>query len=320
MILSENYLNMRKIECFKIRILESDLTHIFDIAFQKPVKDILCNRIGLSLNPVTIVADPFLFVYDGRLFLFYEMKRNYSPGVICMTSTTDLVHWTKAVIVLEEDFHLSYPFIFEDNGSIYMIPETSDVGDVRLYKADNKYLNHFSFYSTLISKDVVDTEIGYVDSSVYLNDGVYYLITSIEKNKKNVLYLFTSDKLVGPYLQHPDSPICSNLKIGRNGGSFLKDKDGVLYRVAQDCQNKYGDNLHLLEVSRITSTSYKEHLIKENIIPTEIDFYKDGGHQLHCINYLGRIIVATDAKEYNTFLISRFIHKSLYVIKSFFEK
>ena len=128
---------MRKIECFKIRILEDNGDHIWEIGHQRPIHDIVCDHFSSSLNPVTIVADPFLFVYQDKLFLFYEKKRNYSPGVICMTCTEDLTHWSNSVVVLEEHFHLSYPYVFEEKGNVYMIPETSAVGDIRLYKAYN---------------------------------------------------------------------------------------------------------------------------------------------------------------------------------------
>lgn len=311
---------MRKIECFKIRILESETKHIFDLDFSKSIKDILCDQFSLSLNPVTIVADPFLFIYNNTLFLFYELKRNYSPGIICMTSTSDFVHWTQPFIVLEEKFHLSYPFVFEDSGSIYMIPETSDVGDIRLYKADNINLNHFSFYKTILKKKVVESEIGYADSSIYKKDGLYYLVTSIERNRNNKLYLYTSDTLLGPYKVHPCSPICSSSKYGRNGGSFVEDNNGNLYRVAQDCGNRYGENIHVFQIDLISSLKYEEHLVISNLIPQDITFYHEGGHQFNMVNFMDRVVIATDAKEYHSYTLSRLIHKSGLFVHSFFRK
>ena len=311
---------MRKIECFKIRILESDLTHRWDISSQKPLKDILCEKFSLSLNPVTIVADPFLFVYGDRLYLFYEMKRNYSPGVICMISTNDLIKWTESTIVLEENYHLSYPFVFEDGGSVYMIPETSDVGDIRLYKADNKNLSHFSYYRTLVEKDVTESEIGYADSSIYVNDGIYYLVSSIEKGKQNILYLFTSKKLEGPYKEHVCSPICVSSKYGRNGGSFIKDDSGNLYRIAQDCEKRYGDNIHVFLIDNLSSCKYDEHLLKSYLIPLNLPFYKEGGHQLNMVMYKNKMIIATDAKEYHSYTIPRLLHKSVILLKSFVRR
>ena len=37
-------------------------------------------------------------------------------------------------VVLEENFHLSFPFVFEDSGNLYMIPETAENQQIRLYE------------------------------------------------------------------------------------------------------------------------------------------------------------------------------------------
>lgn len=304
---------MRKIECFKIRILEDNGDHIWDIGCQRPIHDIICDHISFKLNPVVIVADPFLFVNGDRLYLFYEMKRNYSSGVICMTYTYNLKDWSDPVVILKEPFHLSYPRVFEDGGNIYMIPETGEVGDIRLYKADNNQLDSFSLHRTLVHYKVNRGEIGYVDSSVYKKDGYYYLFSTIEQNGQNLLYLFSSDRLEGIYLPHPSSPICESVKYGRNGGGII-EFEGSLYRVAQDCGKRYGDNVHLFVIKELTPTSYKEHLIKESMIPSQIPFYKEGGHHFNFVKFMDKYIIATDSKEYNTYMFSRIIHKSLLVL------
>lgn len=306
---------MRKIECFKIRVLEDNGDHIWEIDHQRPIHDILCDHFLFKLNPIVIVADPFLFVYEDKLFLFYEMKRNYSPGVICMISTRNLKDWTNPIVVLKEEFHLSYPYVFEDGGDVYMIPETSEVGNIRLYKADNNKLSSFSICNTLIHREVTEGEIGFVDSSVFKKDGCYYLFTTIEQNGKNVLYLYFSDRLDGTYIQHPSSPICESMKYGRNGGGVINHK-GLLYRVAQDCEKRYGDNIHVLAIDELSSISYKEHLFKESIVPTKLPFHKEGGHHFNYVRYLDNYITVTDSKEYNTFLFSRIVHKSTSFFKS----
>ena len=306
---------MRKIECFKIRVLEDNGDHIWEIDHQRPIHDILCDHFLFKLNPIVIVADPFLFVYEDKLFLFYEMKRNYSPGVICMISTRNLKDWTNPIVVLKEEFHLSYPYVFEDGGDVYMIPETSEVGNIRLYKADNNKLSSFSICNTLIHREVTEGEIGFVDSSVFKKDGCYYLFTTIEQNGKNVLYLYFSDRLDGTYIQHPSSPICESMKYGRNGGGVINHK-GLLYRVAQDCEKRYGDNIHVLAIDELSSISYKEHLFKESIVPTKLPFHKEGGHHFNYVRYLDKYITVTDSKEYNTFLFSRIVHKSTSFFKS----
>lgn len=310
---------MKKIECFKIRILIADENSIWNIEQMLPIHDILCDRHPFSTNPIVIVADPFLFVHREKLFLFYEEKRNYSNGVLKMTCTTDLKTWSKPTKILKEPFHLSYPFVFEENGKIFLIPETSDIGDIRLYKATNDDLNNFTFYKTLIKKDVVETEIGYADTSIFKKDSTFFLMTSIERDGSNIMYLYTSDHIEGPYTEHPCSPVCSSAQYGRNGGCLLESADGKIYRVAQDCKYRYGDDIHLLQVDELTPKTYKEHLVKSNIIPTSIPFYQEGGHQYNIVRFKGRMIVATDAKEYNTYTIYRLWHKSKLTLHELFK-
>lgn len=302
---------MNKDACFKIRLLSFDSkADIFDIVKGSKVMDVPCLNPYYKPNPTIIVADPFLFVKDKRLFLFYEEKGLCTPGVLNMTSTTDLKEWTKPVTILQEPFHLSFPWVFEEDGTVYMIPETGKDGSVRLYKADNDGLTRFSLLKRLITepKDRQVT-MGYGDSCIVKKEGTYYLFTMLQyEDKVNTLELYTSNQLAGEYVQHPQSPIVKSQKTGRNAGCILK-MDGRLVRPSQDCTNRYGDNVHLSEITTLTPTTYGEQLIRENIIPTSIPFYKEGGHQWNVVPFLGKWIVATDAKEYHWLLAQKVVRR-----------
>ena len=109
------------------------------------------------------------------------------------------------------------------------------------------------------------------------------------------------------------------MKYGRNGGGII-DHNGLLYRVAQDCEIRYGDDLHLFVVDELSPLSYKEHLIKESMIPRDLTYYKEGGHQFNFVGFKGKYLVATDSKEYNSFAICRMIHKTICIFDSVFLK
>lgn len=302
---------MNTIECFKIRIIERLGFDQWDIDSSKVLHEILCDGTSFNINPIIICADPFLFVDANTLFLFYEEKRLRTPGILRMICTTDLKKWSKPVTVLEEPFHLSYPCVFEDNGIVYMIPETCAAGEVRLYKADNKELTSFSQECVLLRHEVHDShiDIDYSDSSIYKHkDDKYYLMTTLCIDGVNKLQLYVADVLKGPYSEHPLSPVCKSQKYGRNGGCMF-EKDGHIYRVAQDCEKRYGDNVHLFEVTELSEREYSETLIKENLLNTSIPFYAEGGHQFNMVDFNGKTIVATDAKEYQLYLFNRIIGK-----------
>ncbi len=79
-------------------------------------------------------ADPFLFEKDGRTFLFVEMFDNKTElGCIGCSEFIDGC-FQKPAVVLREAFHLSYPFVFEEDGRILMMPETSGDGCIQLYE------------------------------------------------------------------------------------------------------------------------------------------------------------------------------------------
>lgn len=307
---------MRKVECFKIRILskrEADFT--FDARDKKPVLTINCLSEWFNLNPTIIVADPFLFVNGDRLFLFYESKRLFSHGVIMMTSTTDLEHWTRPRVVLEENFHLSYPWVLMEGGKVYMIPETSADGSIRIYEAEDQTLTRWKLLKRLIELPLGKIlKMGFSDSSIYKKEGVYCLMTTVQhEDGMNCLELYYSDSLIGEYVKHPLSPIAHSQDVGRNAGS-LQEINGKLYRFSQNCVLRYGDNVHISEVTELTTTGYQEHLVKENIYSSANSFYKEGGHHLNMLKFRGSWIIATDAKEYHQLLGIRIMHK----LKNFF--
>lgn len=300
---------MKLTECFKIAILEVG-ENIFDIFNAKTVHEVKCDRNLLKVDPITIVADPFLFVHNNCLYLFYEKKTFFQHGVLVMEKTDDLVNWSSPKVVLSEPFHLSFPFVFDDNGKVYMIPETSAAGEVRLYEASDDNLNNFVFKKKLlVDENIKGKKISYSDSIVYIKDGTYFLWTSFCDNQGvNIEELYYSDSLFGSYKKHSKSPISVSKKYGRNAGSIIR-YGGHTYRPAQDCVDRYGDNVHVLRIINLSRYEYSETPFREDIIIRKIPYYMEGGHHINFVEFNGKRIIATDAKEYNKFIFARILRK-----------
>ena len=67
------------------------------------------------------VADPFIISKDALLFMFFEVfssKKNH--GNIGYAKSADGFSWKYGSIVLDEPFHLSYPYVFEWENEYYM--------------------------------------------------------------------------------------------------------------------------------------------------------------------------------------------------------
>lgn len=256
-----------------------------------------------KFNPRFTQADPFLFVQNNTLYLFYEVQKYAGVGEIYMISTQDLQNWTKPQCVLKERCHLSYPFVFKEGEQVYMLPESSALKEVRLYRG-NEGLTHFDCVKSLeLPKIDIDADVFYIDSSISKIDGVYYLFTTLKNSKTGIytLLLYHSKNLLGQFVEHPKSPIAQGKEFVRGGGSNIWI-DGKLYRVAQNCVNDYGDNLSLIEIVSISKTEYEERIHKSNFINRLSAIYKEGSHHFNFVEFKGRYIISSDIKSYRYYL------------------
>ena len=271
--------------------------------------DIKSDTSQLKTNAPSILADPFLFVYNDELFLFYEHQDKWigGKGRICMRKTKDLKTWDEEVTVLEEPFHLSFPNVFEENGHVYMLPETGGGLSISLYEAVDKTLTRWKLKKKLIE----DTNPWY-DSTILKKDDKYYLFTGRDNDIEQEQYLFVADDLLGPYLEHPCSPIAKGRDRGRNAGSIIRN-DNSLYRPVQVCLNSYGEQTSIMKIEKITPKDYQEVLFSKNIYDTTIPGYEEGGHQYNIAKFKGHYIVSTDyrVKNYNVVELYRKIKNKL---------
>lgn len=305
---------MTKCECFTIdlSVMNDDGSLHSILRFPK--------RNWRSMNyPAIMQADPFLFVNNGRLHLFYEeMLLGKGLGVIKTMSTEDLILWTRPTQVTHEyDRHFSYPYIFENNGVIYMLPETGADHTIRLYRAKNESLTKLEFVKIILQRDnpSEDIRFDFADSCIVYHNGLYYLFTSYCLNDNYYLELYTSKHFDCDYVIHPQSPVCISAEYGRCGGAVFRYHN-KLYRPAQDCKHVYGGQLHLFEIDNLSPDSYAEHLVKRNMIDQNVPFFKDGGHHINLANFKGKTVVARDARFLTSFFCERLLQYSLRKIKA----
>ena len=282
------FTNLFKKERFCSLILE--LTSIDDISKNRVVKKLEVPKYSLGNKPTTI-ADIFLFSKNEKLYAFYEYqnKRN-AKGLIYMVCSKDGQKWTTPKKVLEETVHLSFPFVFEDKGSIYMIPETSYLKEIRLYKS-NEDLTDFSIVKTLVSGG------RFVDSCIYIKDGVYYLFTSVQFDDNSYeLWLYYCDSLEGDWRRHPSTPLSKGKADARNAGCII-DYNGMILRPAQECRKFYGQNTHLFRIKELSKQRYSEEPFVLDLIPKG---WQDciGGHQLSVAYHNGKTYAGIDLLKY----------------------
>jgi hypothetical protein len=199
-------------------------------------------------------ADPFLIKREGRNYLFFEDYR-YSEhrALICCSEVAADGTLKEPVEVLRRPYHLSYPFLFEDDGHIYMIPETKQNRTVELYRAD-EFPYRWSLAAVLLK------DIFVVDATIHKADGKFWMFAGLSNGKysnSEELGLFYANSLLGPWRPHCNNPVVSDVRRARPAGALFY-QDGKLIRPSQDCSKAYGYALCFSEVTVLNEGEYCE--------------------------------------------------------------
>ena len=109
----------------------------WSVAFIKaPWHDaILRKGIQIKNPPNRFFADPFVITKDEKTICYvedyyYEQKK----GCITAIEMIDHKHYQILGPVIEDPFHMSFPFLFKYQQELYMVPETAGSNSIRLYK------------------------------------------------------------------------------------------------------------------------------------------------------------------------------------------
>ena len=222
------------------------------------------------------IADPFLFENNKNNYLFVEdfsFKQNKGAISCYELKNNDSVFLGK---VLEEKFHLSFPFVFKYEDQIYMCPETVKKNEIRLYKSID-FPKKWEFKMTLIEN------INAVDTLIFFKNNVWWLLTSTSVAQDGdysemEIYYSLEGPLTNNWIAHNSNPIYVDPAKGRNGGILFEKQK--IYRVNQiNSFNFYGNRLEVNEIVSISKDNFTEKLISE----VKPDFFKKaiGTHHLN---------------------------------------
>ncbi|WP_211176184.1 hypothetical protein [Brasilonema sp. UFV-L1] len=208
--------------------------------------------------PADFVADPFMVRENGTWYMFFEVLNGLDQqGDIGLAISNDGFKWKYQQIVLDEPFHLSYPYVFKHQNDYYMIPESYKANSVRLYKAVD-FPTKWTFVKTLLD------DADYVDSSVFHDKGMWWMFTTSPKS--DILRLYYATHFMEAWTEHPKSPVIEkNLNIARPGGRVIVYNDRI-FRYTQDDEHFYGNKVRAFEITELTTTTYEEKEVRENPI------------------------------------------------------
>ncbi|MEJ0099500.1 MAG: formyl transferase [Pseudomonadota bacterium] len=201
-----------------------------------------------SAGPLRYLADPFGLWRDGRLHVFAEIYdyrvRVGAIEVLVFDAGFRLLEQRR---VLSEPWHLSYPFVFEAQGTTWMLPEANRSRTLTLYRAVE-----FPFRWEPAHRIVLDQTP--IDATPLFHEGLWWLFyTSAARRGDNnsALRISWSERLAGPWHAVPGNPVRVDASGGRPGGT-PQIIDGKVMLPVQDCSRTYGGALRPLWFDTLT--------------------------------------------------------------------
>lgn len=233
----------------------------FDIADPEDISNPVLTGEDVDDIDASFVADPFMLFKNGEYFMFFEvLNRETNQGDIGYAKSEDGKHWDYKKIIIDENFHLSYPYIFEWDNNYYLIPESNQDFSVRLYKAIS-FPEKWEYIGNLLSG------YRYIDPSIFRYNDKWWMFVATGNN--NVLNLYYSEDLLTGWMPHPMNPIVKlNKNFSRPGGRVIVYNDN-LYRLTQDDDPSYGIQVFAFEITKITEKTYAEKIASEIPIVTK---------------------------------------------------
>ncbi len=200
-------------------------------------------------------ADPMLFKHGSSNWLFFEQwQMGVTKGEIWRGLLGQDGSLSDVRPCLRQPYHLSYPQLLEEEGEIFLIPESEEAGGVSLFRA-----RHFPD-NWVLERRLIDFPC--VDQTVFRWKDRWWMIVSpqIVKGVAAISWLFSARRLTGPWLVHPAGPVAASAENARGAGPIFSH-DTRLIRPSQDCALSYGRALLFNEILCLDGESYSERVI-----------------------------------------------------------
>jgi len=266
-----------------------------------PIKGVnpILSAADIPYPEIWFVADPFLFIENNHWYLFFEISDGVK-GVIGLAESKDGIHWSYDGVILEERFHLAYPYVFKWHGTYYMTPD-NDKNQLRLYKAINFPYN-WTLVSVLVSLPTIR------DPTLFRWRGKWWAFLTTRCDDQ--LSIYYSDNLTDPssWLPHEENPVRADAKRSRSAGRPIV-RNNYIIRFVQDCDKDYGYMVRAMNITLLNETDFSEYELSQSPI------LKGTGHgwnsyKMHTINpwwHNGKWFVVADGHNGTAWSIGMYI-------------
>jgi hypothetical protein len=229
-------------------------------------------------------ADPFMWQHGDQTWCFFEAF-DYAAGIGRISAgRLEAGALVDIRTVLDPGYHLSFPFLFEHDGTLFMMPESCATRRIEIWRCRD-FPNSWELHATALEGS------NPADSTLAQIEGQWWLFSNLCNDPfgdmSSELHLF---RVASPMLEqlepHPLNPVVFDSRTARNAGRILV-RDDVLLRPAQDnSHGTYGYGLNLMRIDELTMESYRESPVR-TIAPT----FKRAIIGCHHIDVLGEQIV-----------------------------
>lgn len=198
-------------------------------------------------------ADPMLFEKNGKVYLFTEaFDKRIQKGKLAVSYLTDSGEFSKPEIIINLPYHLSYPCVWEEEGCVYMLPETSQDRTLEIWKSKNDHLLKWERVGYL------SRNVKYVDSTVLRIEDKTYIFCYTEENHHYATHIYR----IEPKTLFMEEVFKESHQenIFRPAGNFFRNDEGKLIRPLQYNKKSYGEYIEFSEIESITPL--KERIFK----------------------------------------------------------
>ena len=200
-------------------------------------------------------ADPHILYKDGRYHIFIEEREPDGKGHISTFAIDQNGEATHPEMILERPYHLSYPYVFEYQNEIFMIPETSANRTVELYRAIQFPYKWEHTKNLMENVFAVDTTLSFEPGRIWL----FANIKTIDGNPigEDLSVFWSDDLLNGEWQPHPENPVVSDCRGSRSAGNIFVS-EGKNYRPAQIGAPRYGYGIAIHAIETLDQANYSE--------------------------------------------------------------
>jgi hypothetical protein len=199
-------------------------------------------------------ADPFPVTWRGRTFVFFEeLAHRVGKGIISAVEFGPSGPIGGVFPVIEEPWHLSYPFLIEADGELWMVPESSKSGQVTLYRCVD-FPGKWERSAALLEG------IEAADATIFEHRGLFYMMSAVREDLggySDTLAIHYAPRLAGPWREHSTRPALIDAGAARPAGAVVRN-GGALWRPVQDCRRGYGLALRLARIDRLDPESFEQ--------------------------------------------------------------